>query len=91
MSLTACKVKLWAKAEADPTWQCSETIKLPDAVTAVDVIQHGEQTLLAIGLDSGALHICNIGKEGLRVSDVDRLDSSWVFGGLVDHDNAHAS
>lgn len=70
------QVKLWSEVQPESKWQCSETIKLPDAVTAVDATRHRDQILLAVGLDSGAIHIYAIGEESLSSSEIGRLESS---------------
>ncbi|WVQ78566.1 hypothetical protein IAT38_000652 [Cryptococcus sp. DSM 104549] len=75
-------VKIWTQAVKDGSqWATSATIKLDEAATAVDTVNHAEHgTLVAVGTESGAIsiHALKESEEGATTEELVGLDRSIV-------------
>ncbi|KAI8824379.1 quinon protein alcohol dehydrogenase-like superfamily [Fimicolochytrium jonesii] len=78
-------VKIWHGGEDERSWKCVETLKFPEAVTAIDFAPyfvHGRY-VLAIGLEDGRVQIVQISINNGTLTQTDAQDLSDVHVSIV--------
>lgn len=68
-------VKLWASTE-DGSWAVATSIKLAESVTAIDMVAHEDNLILAVGTEAGALSVYSVHKGSLEATLLHAVDDA---------------